>query len=85
VTLRTSVQVCQTATADALTETYSIVGHGEIQALLIGLDQHSNLRGLRVFCNVGERLPQHSLHVGDDRVIGNGVQRPNELQVWTDR
>ena len=84
VTLCASVQVCQTATADALTKAYPIVDHGEIEALFIGLDLHPNMRGLRVFCNVSERLPQHSLHVSDDRVIGNRVQRPNELQVWTD-
>lgn len=78
-TLRASVQVCQTATADALTKAYPVVDHGEIKALFIGLDLHPNMRSLRVFCKVSERFPQHRLHVSDDRVIGNRVQRPNEL------
>jgi hypothetical protein len=63
----------------ASARTNAVVDHSHIEALAVGLDPYQNMRGLRMFDDVGQRFPQHGLDVGDDQVIGHGVQRPDKF------
>ena len=83
-TLRTTVQVGQAAAARARAEANSIVGNCKREPLRVGLNTDSDLRGLSMLGDVGQRYPQHSLDVADDRVVDHGVQRPYELQIRAD-
>jgi hypothetical protein len=53
--------------------------------LPVGLDPDSDLRGLSVLGDVGQRFPQHRQDIPDDGVVNDCVQRPHELYVRTDR
>ena len=77
-------QVGQAAASGAVSQPDPVVDHRHHQPGIVGVEVDADLGGVGMFGHVGQRFPQHRLHIGDDRLVADGVQRPHELHLGAD-